>query len=409
MQEFLDFIETTGFANIGWQEIVMIVLGLTFIYLAIRKEWEPYELLPIGLGVIAANLPLTGLINSPVGSSGFQEAGIFGVFFHYGLSFWNILPPIIFLGIGALTDFGPVIANPKTLLLGAAAQIGIFVAFWGALLAGLLGMDFGIAEAAAIGIIGGADGPTTIFLSAKLAPELLGITAVIAYSYMASVAFIQPPLMKLLTTEKERQIEMAPPRDVSKLEKLVFPNVALIFIVLIVPKSAPLIVMFMIGNLFRESGVVPRLTQAASNEILNIATIFLMITVGTQLTAERVFDFQTIVILGLGLIAFSCGTVGGLLFAKIMNVFLKEKINPLIGSAGVSAVPMAARISHHVGQESNPKTFLLPHAMGPNVAGVIGSAVIAGVFISIVSNPSSISLTTSSFPSLTSIFEAKVA
>tara|TARA_Y100000996_G_C22509361_1_gene637756 strand:+ start:136 stop:1290 length:1155 start_codon:yes stop_codon:yes gene_type:complete len=384
MQEFLDFIETTGFANIGWQEIVMIVLGLTFIYLAIRKEWEPYELLPIGLGVIAANLPLTGLINSPVGSSGFQEAGIFGVFFHYGLSFWNILPPIIFLGIGALTDFGPVIANPKTLLLGAAAQIGIFVAFWGALLAGLLGMDFGIAEAAAIGIIGGADGPTTIFLSAKLAPELLGITAVIAYSYMASVAFIQPPLMKLLTTEKERQIEMAPPRDVSKLEKLVFPNVALIFIVLIVPKSAPLIVMFMIGNLFRESGVVPRLTQAASNEILNIATIFLMITVGTQLTAERVFDFQTIVILGLGLIAFSCGTVGGLLFAKIMNVFLKEKINPLIGSAGVSAVPMAARISHHVGQESNPKTFLLPHAMGPNVAGVIGSAVIAGVFISLV-------------------------
>ena len=384
MQEFLDFIETTGFANIGWQEIVMIVLGLTFIYLAIRKEWEPYELLPIGLGVIAANLPLTGLINSPVGSSGFQEAGIFGVFFHYGLSFWNILPPIIFLGIGALTDFGPVIANPKTLLLGAAAQIGIFVAFWGALLAGLLGMDFGIAEAAAIGIIGGADGPTTIFLSAKLAPELLGITAVIAYSYMASVAFIQPPLMKLLTTEKERQIEMAPPRDVSKLEKLVFPNVALIFIVLIVPKSAPLIGMFMIGNLFRESGVVPRLTQAASNEILNIATIFLMITVGTQLTAERVFDFQTIVILGLGLIAFSCGTVGGLLFAKIMNVFLKEKINPLIGSAGVSAVPMAARISHHVGQESNPKTFLLPHAMGPNVAGVIGSAVIAGVFISLV-------------------------
>ena len=245
-------------------------------------------------------------------------------------------------------------------------------------------MDFGIREAAAIGIIGGADGATTIFLSAKLAPELLGITAVIAYSYMASVAFIQPPLMKLLTTEKERQIEMAPPRDVSKLEKLVFPNIALIVIVLIVPKSAPLIVMFMIGNLFRESGVVPRLTQAASNEILNIATILLMITVGTQLTAERVFDFQTIVILGLGLIAFSCGTIGGLLFAKIMNLFLKEKINPLIGSAGVSAVPMAARISHHVGQESNSKTFLLPHAMGPNVAGVIGSAVIAGVFISLV-------------------------
>ena len=384
MLEFLDFIQTTGFANISWQDVIMIIVGLGFIYLAIRREWEPYELLPIGLGIIAANLPLTCLINYPVNSSGFQEAGIFGVFFHYGLSFWNILPPIIFLGIGALTDFGPVISNPKTLLLGAAAQIGIFIAFWGALVAGFLGMDFGIREAAAIGIIGGADGPTTIFLSAKLAPELLGITAVIAYSYMASVAFIQPPLMKLLTTEKERQIEMAPPRDVSKLEKLVFPNIALIVIVLIVPKSAPLIVMFMIGNLFRESGVVPRLTQAASNEILNIATIFLMITVGTQLTAERVFDFQTIVILGLGLIAFSCGTIGGLLFAKIMNLFLKEKINPLIGSAGVSAVPMAARISHHVGQESNSKTFLLPHAMGPNVAGVIGSAVIAGVFISLV-------------------------
>lgn len=384
MQELLDFIQTTGIANISWQDLIMIMIGIGFIYLAIRKELEPYELLPIGLGVIAANLPLTGLITSPIESSGFQEAGIFGVFFHYGLSFWNILPPIIFLGIGALTDFGPVIANPKTLLLGAAAQIGIFVAFWGALFTGSLGMGFGISEAAAIGIIGGADGPTTIFLSAKLAPDLLGITAVIAYSYMAAVAFIQPPLMKLFTTEAERKIEMKPPREVSRLEKLVFPNVALIAIILIVPKSAPLIAMFMIGNLFRESGVVPRLTQAASNEILNIATIFLMITVGTQLTAERVFDFQTIVILGLGLIAFSCGTIGGLVFAKIMNLFIKDKINPLIGSAGVSAVPMAARISHHIGQESSSKVFLLPHAMGPNVAGVIGSAVIAGVFISLV-------------------------
>ena len=349
-----------------------------------RNEWEPYELLPIGLGIVAANLPLTGLITLPSPSAGFQEAGIFGVLFHYGLSFWNILPPIIFLGIGALTDFGPVIANPKTLILGAAAQVGIFIAFWGALFAGYLGLGFGIKEAASIGIIGGADGPTTIFLSARLAPDILGVTAVIAYSYMAAVAFIQPPLMKLFTTAKERQIEMKPLRVVSKLEKLVFPNVALISIILVVPKSAPLIAMFMIGNLFRESGVVPRLTSAASNEILNIATIFLMLTVGTQLTAERVFDLETIVILGLGLVAFSCGTVGGLLFARIMNLFLKEKINPLIGSAGVSAVPMAARISHHVGQEANPKTFLLPHAMGPNVAGVIGSAVIAGVFISLV-------------------------
>ena len=384
MQELLDFIATTGLANLDWRNGIMIVVGLMFIYLAIRNEWEPYELLPIGLGIVAANLPLTGLITLPSPSAGFQEAGIFGVLFHYGLSFWNIFPPIIFLGIGALTDFGPVIANPKTLILGAAAQVGIFIAFWGALFAGHLGLGFGIKEAASIGIIGGADGPTTIFLSAKLAPDILGVTAVIAYSYMAAVAFIQPPLMKLFTTAKERQIEMKPPRVVSKLEKLVFPNVALISIILIVPKSAPLIAMFMIGNLFRESGVVPRLTSAASNEILNIATIFLMLTVGTQLTAERVFDLETIVILCLGLVAFSCGTVGGLLFAKIMNLFLKEKINPLIGSAGVSAVPMAARISHHVGQEANPKTFLLPHAMGPNVAGVIGSAVIAGVFISLV-------------------------
>ena len=384
MQELLDFIATTGLANLDWRNGIMIVVGLVFIYLAIRNEWEPYELLPIGLGIVAANLPLTGLITLPSPSAGFQEAGIFGVLFHYGLSFWNILPPIIFLGIGALTDFGPVIANPKTLILGAAAQVGIFIAFWGALFAGYLGLGFGIKEAASIGIIGGADGPTTIFLSARLAPDILGVTAVIAYSYMAAVAFIQPPLMKLFTTAKERQIEMKPPRAVSKLEKLVFPNVALISIILVVPKSAPLIAMFMIGNLFRESGVVPRLTSAASNEILNIATIFLMLTVGTQLTAERVFDLETIVILGLGLVAFSCGTVGGLLFARLMNLFLKEKINPLIGSAGVSAVPMAARISHHVGQEANPKTFLLPHAMGPNVAGVIGSAVIAGVFISLV-------------------------
>ena len=387
MEQLLDFIRTTGLANLGWRDVVMIFVGIIFIYLAIKKDWEPYELLPIGLGIIAANLPLTGLITPPTSDSLNQEAGIFGIFFHYGLSFWNILPPIIFLGIGALTDFGPVIANPKTLLLGAAAQIGIFVAFWGALMAGslgILGMDFGIEEAASIGIIGGADGPTTIFLSARLAPEILGITAVIAYSYMAAVAFIQPPLMKMFTTEKERQIVMRPLREVSKLEKLIFPNVALIAIILMVPKSAPLIAMFMIGNLFRESGVVPRLTKSASNEILNIATIFLMITVGTQLTADRVFDWQTMVILILGLVAFSCGTIGGILFAKIMNLFLDEKINPLIGSAGVSAVPMAARISHLLGQQANPNNFLLPHAMGPNVAGVIGSAVIAGVFISLV-------------------------
>ena len=382
MNELLDFLESTGFSAIGPGEGLMIALGLVFIYLAVAREMEPYELLPIGLGVIIANLPLTGLLVSPLEGTGFQESGLFGVIFHYGLSFWNILPPIIFLGLGALTDFGPLISNPKTLLLGAAAQVGIFVAFWGALATGV----FELSEAASIGIIGGADGPTTIFLTARLAPEILGITAVIAYSYMAAVAFIQPPLMKLLTTKKERSIEMAPPREVSRLEKLLFPTIAMVVIILIVPRSAPLIAMFMIGNLFRESGVVPRLTTAASNEVLNIATIFLMLTIGTQLSAERVFQLDTLLILGLGLVAFASGTVGGLLFAKIMNLFLKEKINPLIGSAGVSAVPMAARISHHIGQQSNPRTFLLPHAMGPNVAGVIGSAVIAGVFISLV-NP----------------------
>lgn len=359
----------------------MIAVGLLFIYLAINKGWEPYELLPIGLGVIVANMPMTGLLVIPVAESGYQESGLFGIIFHYGLAFWNILPPVIFVGLGAMTDLSPIIANPKTLLLGAAAQVGIFLAFWGALVIG----QFSLAESAAIGIIGGADGPTTIFLSARLAPELLGITAVIAYSYMAAIAFIQPPIMKLLTTKNEREIEMPPTREVSRLEKLLFPSVAMVLIILIVPRSAPLISMFMIGNLFRESGVVPRLTSAASNELMNIATIFLMLTVGTQLTAETVFTSDTLLILGLGFVAFACGTVGGLVFAKIMNLFLKQKINPLIGSAGVSAVPMAARITHHLGQDANPKNFLLSHAMGPNVAGVIGSAVVAGVFISLVS------------------------
>jgi oxaloacetate decarboxylase beta subunit len=382
LNELLDFLRSTGFYNIGWDNGIMIVVGLMFIYLAISREWEPYELLPIGLGVIIANLPLTGLLTEPVAGAGYQDSGLFGIIFHYGLAFWNFLPPIIFLGLGAMTDFSPIISNPKTLLLGAAAQIGIFVAFWGALASG----QFSLAEASAIGIIGGADGPTTIFLSARLAPDLLGVTAVIAYSYMAAVAFIQPPLMKLLTTKKEREIVMPPVRDVSRFQKLMFPAIAMLLIILIVPRSAPLISMFMIGNLFRESGAVPRLTSASSNELLNIATIFLMLTVGTQMSAETVFKTQTLVILALGLVAFACGTVGGLLFAKFMNLFLKEKINPLIGSAGVSAVPMAARISHHLGQEANPRNFLLPHALGPNVAGVIGSAVVAGVFISLVTS-----------------------
>ena len=386
MSEFVDFLHDTGLYQIDPGQGIMLLVGLGFIYLAITRDLEPYELLPIGLGILIANLvpDLTRLTLFQEGATGYQESGIFGIIFHYGLSFWNLLPPIIFLGLGAMTDFGPLIANPRLMLLGAAAQIGIFAALWGALAIGSLGLniDFTLAQAAAISIIGGADGPTAIFLSARLAPEILGITAVIAYSYMAAIAFIQPPIMKLLTTENERKIEMKPPREVSRREKLVFPALAMIVIILVVPQSAPLVSMFMIGNLFRESGVVPRLTSAASNSLLNIATIFLMVTVGAQLSADVVFDRTTLAILALGLVAFCLGTAGGILFAKLMNLFTKEKINPLVGSAGVSAVPMAARMSHHMGQQANPKSYLLGHAMAPNVAGVIGSAVVAGVFIS---------------------------
>ena len=378
MEELREFIDASGLANLGWQNVLLLMAGAGFSFVAIAKKTEPYVLLPIGIGIILANLPLTGLTHySP--EAGQQESGILGVVFEFALFKWNILPPLIFLGLGALTDFGPIIANPKTLLLGAAAQMGVFAALWLALVVG-----FDIKEAGAIAIIGGADGPTTIFASARLAPELLGITAVTAYSYMASVVFIQPPLMRLLTTKKEREIVMRPLREVSRKEKLLFPAVTMVIIILVVPESAPLIAMFMIGNMFRESGVVPRLFNSASNEVLNVATIFLMITVGAQLSAERVFDVDTVKILGLGLGAFAFSTVSGLLFAKVMNLFVKEKVNPLIGSAGVSAVPMAARLSHNIGRRANPANFLLPHAMGPNVAGVIGSAVVAGVFISVL-------------------------
>ena len=387
--DVLEFLEESGYAYIGWRHALLILVGVGFVLAAIIRRMEPYVLLPIGLGIILGNLPGTGLTDFDPGG-GTQASGLLGIVFHYTLSFWNILPPLIFLGLGAMTDFGPIIANPKTMLLGAAAQMGIFAAFWIALAIGTFTSPdlFTLKEAGAIGIIGGADGPTTIFASARLVPEdpgFLGITAVVAYSYMASVVFIQPPLMRLLTTRREREIQMKTPRQVSKLEKLVFPSGAMVLIILFVPEAAPLIAMFMIGNLFAESGVVPRLMNAASNEILNIATIFLMITIGAQLSVERVFDYKTVAILGLGLLAFSMGTCSGLLFAKLMNVFFREKINPLIGSAGVSAVPMAARISHVLGQETNPGNFLLPHAMGPNVAGVIGSAIVAGVFISVLS------------------------
>ena len=321
--DFQNLFNTTGISVINWQIIVMLLVGSIFIYLSIVRDMEPYELLPIGIGIIIGNLPLTGLNVSPVVAGGVQEAGIFGIVFHYGLAFWNILPPIIFLGIGALTDFGPLIASPKTLILGAAAQVGIFIAFWVALLWG-----FPLVQAASIGIIGGADGPTTIFLTSQVAPSILGITAVIAYVYMALVPFIQPPLAKLFTTQHERSIVMKAPRDVGRTEKIILPLLAMLLIILIVPRSAPLISMFMIGNIFKESGVVPRLADAASNEILNIATIFLMLTIGTQLSADSVFQLATIKILILGVVAFAISTVSGVLFAKLMNLFLREKINP---------------------------------------------------------------------------------
>ena len=391
MPDLHDYLTETGIYHLTWGNFLLIALGVVFIYVAIARKMEPYVLFPIGLGIILGNLPLNALTELASGdplAAEAQESGILGLTFHFALSFWNILPPLIFLGLGAMTDFGPFLANPKTLLLGAAAQVGIFVAFWGALAlewVPKLGLEFSTQEAGAIGIIGGADGPTTIFASAILAPDLLGRTAIVAYSYMASVAFIQPPLMRLLTTRHERQIVMRILREVSRQEKLLFPIVAMVLIILVVPEAAPLIGMFMIGNLFAESGVVPRLSQAASNEILNVVTIFLMITVGAQLEADKVLELETLAILALGLVAFSSGTVGGVLFAKLMNLVVREKVNPLIGSAGVSAVPMAARISHNLGQEANPDNFLLPHAMGPNVAGVIGSAAVAGVFISLLS------------------------
>lgn len=380
MDIFIDWIKTTGIYNLSWENLVMFALAFFFMYLAIKKNMEAYELLPIGLGIIIANLPMAGMAVFDSGSEIHQSSGIFGVIFYYTLSFWNILPPIIFLGLGAITDFTPLINNPKTLLLGAAAQIGIFVSFWGASLTGY----FTLKEAASIGIIGGADGPTTIFLTASLAPQLLGITAVIAYSYMAAVAFIQPPIMKLLTTKSERNIIMQELGPVNNKLKILFPNIAMFLIILIVPRSAPLISMFMIGNILKESGVVPRLVDAASNELINLSTIFLMLTIGTQLNGPKVINVETLLILGLGLVAFAVGSASGIILAKIMNLFLKQKINPLIGSAGVSAVPMAARISHHIGQEENSNNYLLSHAMGPNVAGVIGSAVIAGLFIALI-------------------------
>ncbi len=366
----------TGFFNLSIGNVVMIVAGCTMCYLAIAKHYEPYELLPIGLGAILINLPLhqVGVFSDQI-----QASGLLGIVFQFGIYFYNILPPLIFLGLGALTDFGPLIANPRMLLLGAAAQVGIFIAFMGSLWLG-----FDLKEAAAISIIGGADGPTTIYLNAIMAPELLGVTAVTAYSYMALVAVIQPPIIRLLTTKEERMITMSQLRPVSKRVKILFPIGMMIVSILLIPMSAPLISMFMIGNVFRESGVVDRLSKSAQNELLNIVTIFLMLAIGITLKAEAILEVKTLQILTLGLIAFCCGTAGGILFAKLMNLFSRNKINPTIGAAGVSAVPMAARVAQEMAYRDDPDNHLLMHAIGPNVSGVIGSAIVAGYFLSVV-------------------------
>ena len=379
----------TGFEALMFGNIVMIIVGLLFIYLAISKKWEPYELLPIGFGIILVNLAsaftVTGLLSpEEPGSAG--SAGLFWIFLEYGLFRYSILPQLIFLCLGAMTDFGPLLSNPKTFFLGAAAQIGIFTSFLGALALGVISPDLGfsINEACAIGIIGGADGPTTIYTTSRLAPEIIGITAVAAYSYMAMVAVIQPPIVKALTTEKERKIKMKQLRDVSKNEKIIFPLLAAIVIILLVPTSAPLVGMFMFGNLIKESGVVNRLSDTAQNDFLNVITIILMLCIGASMPAKQVLQVRTLLVLGLGLAAFAVGTASGVIFAKIMNLFVKEKVNPIIGAAGVSAVPMAARVAQHLGREADPRNNLLMHAMGPNMAGVVGSTVAAGVFLGMV-------------------------
>ena len=372
-ETFLKFFRDMGFATISWQQIVMIAVACVLIYLAIVKQYEPLLLLPIAFGMLLANLPLTGIT---------QEGGLL-YYLSKGVKL-GIFPPLIFLGVGCMTDFGPLIANPKSLLLGAAAQLGIFIAFIGAMLLGSIpAIGFTAQDAASIGIIGGADGPTAIFLTSKLAPELLGPIAVAAYSYMALVPVIQPPIMKALTTKEERKIKMAQLRPVSKREKIFFPIVVTLVTSLILPSAAPLIGMLMLGNLFRESFVVERLNKTAQNELMNIVTIFLGVCVGSTATAEAFLNWKTLGIFAMGIIAFSFGTAGGVLLGKVMYYITGGKINPLIGSAGVSAVPMAARVSQMVGQKENPSNFLLMHAMGPNVAGVIGSAVAAGILLSL--------------------------
>ena len=418
MEPILNFIADSGFYQFfqagGWRNLVMIAIACFLLYLGVHKKYEPLLMCTIAFGMLLTNLPGANMYHeiffagghihwdllggAPITQEFLTEMAGLGVaeevltsvavgqsitaglvdILYLGIKL-GIYPCLIFMGVGAMTDFGPLIANPKSLLLGAAAQLGIFMTYVGCRLSGM----FSAAQAGSIGIIGGADGPTAIFVTTHLAPELLGPIAVAAYSYMALVPVIQPPIMKLLTTKEERQIVMKPLREVSKTEKIVFPIMVAIFVSLLVPSAAPLIICLMLGNLFRESGVMDRLSKTAQNELINIVTIFLGVSVGSTATAATFLSPKTLMILVMGIVAFSFGTAGGVLLAKFMNLFLKEKINPLIGSAGVSAVPMAARVSQMVGQKENPRNFLLMHAMGPNVAGVIGSAIAAGVLMSL--------------------------
>ena len=372
MEQFSTLWINTGLYQMTTGQGLMLLVGMLLIYLAIVKKFEPLLLLPIGFGAILSNIPGANLA---VGD------GILHVFYVVGIES-GAFPLIIFMGVGALTDFGPLLANPKTLLLGAAAQFGIFATLMGAIGLTTIGVfDFSLTEAAAIGIIGGADGPTSIYVASKLAPDLLGAIAVASYSYMALVPLIQPPIMRALTTKKERNIEMVQLREVSTTEKIIFPIMLLMLVALLLLDAAPLLGMFAFGNLMKESGVVDRLSDTTQNALINIVTIFLGLSVGSKLMADKFLQLDTLGILLLGMVAFAIGTACGLLMAKIMNLFSKTKINPLIGSAGVSAVPMAARVSNKVGLESNPHNFLLMHAMGPNVAGVIGSAIAAGIMI----------------------------
>ena len=397
MDKILQFAETTGFYMLfgnfkeNWGNLVMILVSLLLLWLAIHKKFEPLLLIGIAFGMLLTNLPGAGMYNGELWTEFMTEGS--DHFHNYGYILSNgglldylyigvktcIYPCLIFIGIGAMTDFGPLISNPKSLLLGAAAQIGIFATF-----AGCIALGFSQQAAGSIGIIGGADGPTAIYTTSILQPSLLGPIAVAAYSYMALVPVIQPPIMKLLTTKKERQIVMKPLRQPSKREKIIFPIAVTIFVALLVPSATPLVGCLMLGNLWKESGVAARLCKTAQNELMNIVTIFLGISVGATATAHTFLKLQTLEIILMGVVAFGVATACGVLFAKLMNLFSKNKMNPLIGSAGVSAVPMAARVSQSVGQKENPSNFLLMHAMGPNVAGVIGSAIAAGVLISLL-------------------------